>query len=65
MVMLKFTVNQNGKLLKVEKSKEKGLFESKEDLKYANKIKNKLNKKTKEQKWDILTIGISITTSLN
>ena len=62
--MLKFTVNQNGKLLKVEKSKEKGLFESKEDLKYANKIKISLIK-TKEQKWDILTIGISITTSLS
>ena len=49
MVMLKFTVNQNGKLLKVEKSKEKGLFESKEDLKYANKIKNKLNKKQRSK----------------
>ena len=45
MVMLKFTVDKNNRLLKVERSKEKGLFKTKADKKYATKIKNKLTKK--------------------
>jgi len=49
MVMLNFTVSKDNKLLKVERSKEKGLFETKADKKYATKIKNKLTQKTKEQ----------------
>lgn len=47
MAILNFTVDQNNRLLKVEKSKDKGLFESKKDKKYADKIKNKLIKKQK------------------
>ena len=50
MVMLSFTVDKNNKLLKVEKSKEKGLFESKSDKKYAKKIVNKLQKRTNNGK---------------
>jgi len=49
MVMLTFTVDKNNKLLKVEKSKDKGLFESKADKKYAKKILKKITQKTKEQ----------------
>ena len=45
--MLTFTVDKNNKLLKVQKSKEKGLFESKSDKKYTKKIINKLKKKDK------------------
>ena len=50
MVMLTFTVDKNNKLLKVEKSKEKGLFESKSDKKYAKKIINKLKERTNNGK---------------
>ena len=50
MVMLTFTVNKNNKLLKVEKSKEKGIFESKSDKKYAKKIINKLKERTNNGK---------------
>ena len=50
MVMLTFTVDKNNKLLKVEKSKEKGLFESKSDKKYAKKIINKLKERTNNDK---------------
>lgn len=50
MVMLCFTVDKNNKLLKVKKAKEKGLFESKSDKKYAKKIINKLNKRSKNDK---------------
>jgi len=46
MVMLSFTLDKNNKLLKVEKSKEKGLFESKSDKKYAKKIINKVKERT-------------------
>ena len=48
MVMLSFIVDKNNKLLKVEKSKEKGLFETKSDKKYAKKI----IKKTKERNYE-------------
>mgnify|MGYP003133128031 FL=1 len=48
MVMLKFTVDENNKLINVKKSKEKGLFESKKDQKYANKILNKIKERKKE-----------------
>ena len=47
MVMLTFTVDKNNKLIDVKKSKEKGLFESKKDQKYANKILKKLKRKAK------------------
>tara|TARA_R100000664_G_C2697498_1_gene99175 strand:+ start:91 stop:243 length:153 start_codon:yes stop_codon:yes gene_type:complete len=50
MVMLTFTVDKNNKLLKVQKSKEKGLFESKSDKKYTKKIINKLKKRIKYEK---------------
>jgi ABC-type sugar transport system ATPase subunit len=53
MVMLTFTVDKNNKLLKVEKSKEKGLFESKSDKKYAKKIINKLKERTNNGKKNI------------
>ena len=45
MVMLTFTVDKDNKLIDVEKSKEKGLFESKKDQTYANKILKKVKKK--------------------
>ena len=45
MVMLTFTVDKDNKLIDVKKSKEKGLFESKKDQKYANKILKKMEKK--------------------
>jgi len=45
MVMLTFTVDKNKKLIGAKRSKEKGLFESKKDKEYANKILNKLQKK--------------------
>ena len=45
MVMLTFTVDKNNKLIDVKKSKEKGLFESKKDQEYSNKILKKLKKK--------------------
>ena len=45
MVMLTFTVDKNNKLIDVKKSKEKGLFGSKKDQEYANKILKKLKKK--------------------
>ena len=45
MVMLTFTVDKDNKLIDVKKSKEKGLFESKKDQEYANKILKKLKKK--------------------
>ena len=48
--MLTFTVDKNNKLLKVQKSKEKGLFESKSDKKYTKKIINKLKKRIKYEK---------------
>jgi len=47
--MFKFTVDKDNKLLKVERSKEKGLFETKADKKYATKIKNKLIKKQRSK----------------
>ena len=50
MVMLTFTVDKNNKLLKVEKSKEKGLFESKSDKKYAKKIINKFRERANNGK---------------
>ena len=43
--MLTFTVDKNKKLIGAKRSKEKGLFESKKDKEYANKILNKLQKK--------------------
>jgi len=49
MVMLTFIVDKNKKLIDVKKSKEKGLFESKQDKEYANKILNKLQKKREVQ----------------
>jgi len=45
MTMLTFTVDKNNKLIDVKKSKEKGLFESKKDQTYANKILKKMKKK--------------------
>ena len=48
MVMLIYTVDKNNKLINVKKSKEKGLFESKKDQKYANKILNKIKERKKE-----------------
>ncbi len=48
MVMLTFTVDKNNKLIDVKKSKEKGLFGSKKDQEYANKILKKLKKKKKK-----------------
>jgi len=45
MVMLTFTVDKDNKLIDVKKSKEKGLFESKKDQAYANKILKKMEKK--------------------
>jgi len=45
MTMLTFTVDKNKKLIDVKKSKEKGLFESKKDQAYANKILKKITKK--------------------
>mgnify|MGYP003130610344 FL=1 len=50
MVMLTFTVNKNNKLLKVEKSKEKGIFKRESDKKYAKKIINKLKERTNNGK---------------
>ena len=47
MTMLEFTVDKNNKLIGVKKCKEKGLFESKKDQKYANKILKKLKRKAK------------------
>ena len=44
MVMLTFTVDKDNKLLDVKKSKEKGLFESKKDQAYADKVLKKLKK---------------------
>ena len=38
MTMLTFIVDKNKKLIDVKKSKEKGLFESKKDQAYADKI---------------------------
>ena len=52
MVMLTFTVDKNNKLIDVKKSKEKGLFESKKDQEYANKILKKLKKKKKWEFYD-------------
>ena len=43
--MLTFTVDKDNKLINVKKSKEKGLFESKKDQTYANKILKKMKKK--------------------
>jgi|TARA_Y100000289_G_scaffold32533_1_gene32184 hypothetical protein len=43
--MLSFIVDKNNKLLKVEKSKEKGLFETKSDKKYAKKIIKKIKER--------------------
>ena len=43
--MLTFTVDKDNKLINVKKSKEKGLFESKKDQAYANKILKKMEKK--------------------
>jgi hypothetical protein len=48
MVMLTYTIDKNNKLINVKKSKEKGLFESKKDQKYANKILNKIKERKKE-----------------
>jgi len=45
MTMLTLTVDKNNKLIDVKKSKEKGLFESKKDQTYANKILKKIKKK--------------------
>ena len=45
MVMLTFKVDKNNKLISDVKSKEKGLFESKKDKEYANKILKKVKKK--------------------
>ena len=45
MAILTFTVDKDNKLIDVEKSKEKGLFESKKDQTYANKILKKVKKK--------------------
>ena len=45
MTMLTFTVDKNNKLIDVKKSKEKGLFESKKDQEYADKILKKMQKK--------------------
>ena len=50
MVMLTFTVDENNKLINVKKSKEKGLFESKKDQKYADKILKKINERKKNGK---------------
>ena len=44
MAMLTVTVDKDDKLIDVEKSKEKGLFENKKDQEYANKILKKLKK---------------------
>ena len=41
----KFEIYKNNKLISVEKSKEKGLFESKKDKEYAEKILKKVKKK--------------------
>ena len=46
--MLTYTVDKNNKLINVKKSKEKGLFESKKDQKYADKILKKINERKKE-----------------
>ena len=54
MVMLTFTVDKNNKLIDVKKSKEKGLFGSKKDQEYANKILKKLKKKKK--KWEFYNL---------
>ena len=45
MTILTFTVDKNKKLIDVSKCKEKGLFESKKDQTYANKILKKMKKK--------------------
>ena len=45
MTMLTFTVDKDNKLIDVKKSREKGLFESKKDQSYADKILNKIKKK--------------------
>jgi len=45
MTMLTLTVDKNNKLIDVKKSKEKGLFESKKDQAYADKILKKIKKK--------------------
>ena len=50
MVMLSFIVDKNNKLLKVEKSKDRGLFESKSDKKYAKKIIKKLQERNNNGK---------------
>jgi len=47
MTMLTFTVDKNKKLIDVSKCKEKGLFESKKDRAYANKILKKLKQKAR------------------
>jgi len=44
MTMLALTVDKNNKLIDVKKSKEKGLFESKKDRAYADKILKKIKK---------------------
>ena len=48
--MLSFIVDKNNKLLKVEKSKEKGLFETKSDKKYAKKIIKKIKERAYNDK---------------
>ncbi len=45
MTMLTFIVDKNKKLIDVKKSKEKGLFESKKDQEYADKILKKMRQK--------------------
>jgi len=55
MVMLSFIVDKNNKLLKVEKSKEKGLFETKSDKKYAKKITKKIKERNHEKSKNNIT----------
>ena len=50
MTMLEFIVDKNNKLIDVKKSKEQGLFESKKDQAYANKILKKIKRKKDERK---------------
>ncbi len=51
--MLVITVDQNNKVVKVERSKQKGLFESEADNKYAKKITKKMKQKQRSKKWDL------------
>ena len=47
--MLTFTTDKNNKLISVKKSKEKGLFESKKDKHYADKLVKKINRRTNDR----------------